>query len=97
MTLFVFVVLFCVLRIVFLDKFLVTLFAALLLHRRFDVNRGWQRLLIIVATYYVCFSSFEFLLHKFVMHDWKWMGVAPGHLRHHLNVNDDMSLGKPDR
>ena len=82
MTFFVGVVLFCVLRIVFLDKFLVTLSVALLLHRRVDMDSSWQRLLI--------------FLHKFIMHDWKWIGVAPGHLRHHLNVNDDMSLWKPD-
>ena len=96
MTLFVFVLLFCVVRIMFLDTFLVTLSAALLLHSKVNMNCVWQRLLLVVAGYYVCFSSLEFFLHKFVMHEWKWMGVAPGHLRHHLNVNDDMSLRKPD-
>lgn len=54
------------------------------------------RLLSIVSCYYLLISTVELLAHKFVMHEWKSLGIAPAHIEHHLNVKQNMRLKKPD-
>lgn len=77
--------------------FLISIIISLTSRSSISLSNNLHRVLLVAISYYIIFSTIEVFIHKYLMHEWKSLGLAKSHIHHHLNVNNEnMELRLPD-